>query len=87
MTDIKPYDIGHELFRLGDWILQKDNLHKQPIASIRHRCSGLPYGQTIWFNTERSITLCYCGARVPDEIQGLCILFNMEWIQEEKLNG
>ena len=83
-------DTDHDtMFRLGDWTLQKDIINKQPIASIKHHCNGgLGYsGYTIWFHGEAGITECYCGARVPDTIQGLCVLFNLEWIQKAELNG
>jgi len=88
-------DIEHDMFRLGDWSLQEDtiaytgNKNRTHIASIRHHCGGGPgyAGYTIWFDNKGSIAVCYCGARVPDEIQGLCRLYNMEWIQEANLNG
>ena len=81
--------MNDELFKLGAWTLQKDTINKQPIASIRHYCGGSQgsSGNTIWFNGKGSITKCYCGARVPDEIQGLCVLFNLEWVQGADLNG
>jgi hypothetical protein len=76
-----------DLFTLGAWSLQEDTVlkvgNRTHIASIRHQCrgSGATNGHTIWFNDKSSITMCYCGAIVPDEIQTLCVLFNMEWIQ------
>ena len=78
------------LFELGDWILQKDILFGgYPIASIRHQCSRdkPQYSNTIWFNGKNGkygITSCYCGEKVPDEIQGLCCLYNMEWLGQRK---
>ena len=82
-------DIGHDLFRLGDWTLQQDTIDRQPIASIRHHCdeSMGGGGYTIWFNSPGGIAMCYCGALVPEEVQGLCVLFNLEWVQGAKLNG
>ena len=81
--------MNDELFKLGAWTLQKDTINRQPIASIRHQCgeSQGSTGNTIWFHGKKSITTCYCGARVPDEIQGLCVLFNLEWVQETDLNA
>ena len=75
-----------ELFRLGAWSLQSDTIIQSKkrvnIASIRHQCGGSEInGHTIWFNDKKSLTMCYCGAIVPDVIQTLCVLFNMEWLQ------
>ncbi|KKL23676.1 hypothetical protein LCGC14_2423010 [marine sediment metagenome] len=74
------------MFKLGAWSLQKDtvlsskNRRRVNIASIRHQCKGRQdSGHTIWFNDKGGITVCYCGAIVPDVIQCLCILFNIGW--------
>ena len=74
------------LFTLGAWSLQKDTIwsSNKQIASIRHQPPGPSNarGHVIWFNDKSSISMCYCGAVVPDVIQGLCVLYNMEWLQE-----
>ena len=85
-----------DMFTMGAWSLQADTVNARGsnqrihIASIRHKCTSrmADYsGHTIWFNDKGSITVCYCGAIVPDEIQGLCMLYNMEWIQGVGHNG
>ena len=83
-----------DMFRFGAWSLQKDTVSSKGsknrihIASIKHQCPGRDTysGHTIWFNGKGSITVCYCGAIVPDRIQGLCMLYNMEWIQGADIN-
>ena len=78
------------VFRSGDWILQKDHIaaSKSPIISIRHLCKSQEgSGHTIWFSSKHTITQCHCGIRVPDEIQGLFVLFNMEWLQKTERYG
>ena len=75
------------LFILEAWSLQSDTViqskKRVDIASIRHQCEGseASNGHTIWFNDKNGLTMCDCGAIVPDVIQTLCVLFNMEWLQ------
>ena len=84
-----------DIFTMGAWSLQADTINAKGsrnrihIASIRHKCPGPDnyFGHTLWFHDKTSIAECYCGARVPDEIQGLCSLYNMEWIQGADVNG
>ena len=77
--------MGNELFRFEDWCLQQDVIggHNQQIqiqvASIKHDVNDCK--KTLWFNEKQEITHCLCGYKVPDEIQGMCVLFNMEWLQ------
>ena len=78
-----------DLFQSEAWSLQNDFIiigHiRTHVASIRHHCIGKESGHTIWFNEKGSITMCYCGAVVPDEIQGLCVLYNMDLLMETKI--
>ena len=70
-------------------MLQRDTLNDRhartnEIVSIRHLCKDKDdSGHTIWFNDDHTITQCYCKAQVPEVIQGLCILFNMDWLQRQ----
>ncbi len=74
------------LFEEGDWSLQKDSVDGYPIASIKHKCPMIthPYSMTLWFNGVRGITRCYCGTDTPENIQGLCCLYNLEWLGQRK---
>lgn len=83
------YRSPHILYESGDWVLENDTIdtmqqRRYHIASIRHtNCKQGPIrGATIWFNGPHGVTVCQCGAKVPDEIQGLCTLYNMEWLQQ-----
>ena len=79
------YGMREPLFRFEDWFLQQDTVggHNQQIqvASIRHDVNNC--GKTSWFNDKQELTHCKCGSKIPDEIQSVCVLFNMEWLQNK----
>ena len=72
------------LFELGDWKLQRDTVNGEDIASIRHECPHRQHFNILWYNGKYGITSCYCGEEVPEEIQALCLLYNMEWLQRRQ---
>ena len=75
------------LYQSGDWSLQPDEVNRESIASIRHKCPDMEYSVTTWFHSPYGISECACGEVVPEDIQCLCVLFNMEWLKRSDYNG